>query len=138
MRSSHGWPARALPVVLPLVLLGALGCSTPQSFIVLLLESTPPIAGVDHIGVVVSQGTTTMKTLTYPAGNLTITADGSINMGTLSVGFTGDQTGEITFGVTAFDARGCAIGEGKGTATIIKGATNEAHASSAGRGELHR
>jgi hypothetical protein len=118
MRSSRCWPALAL--------LGLLGCSSPQSFIVLLLESTTPIAGVARIGVVVSQGAAEMKTLTYPAGNLTIVADGSINMGTLSVGFAGDQTGDITFVVTAFDARGCAIGGGPGgTASIIKGATNE-------------
>jgi hypothetical protein len=117
MRFSRCWPA--------LVLFGALGCSSPQSFIVLLLESTTPITGVAQIGVVVSQGTVEMKTLTYPAGNLTIVADGSINMGTLSVGFSGDQTGDVMFGVTAFDARGCAIGEAQGTASIIKGAFNE-------------
>jgi hypothetical protein len=118
MRFSRCWPALAL--------WGTLGCSSPQSFIVLLLESSTPIVGIDHISVVVSQGATEMKTLTYPAGNLTIVADGSINMGTLSVGFSGDQTGDVTFVVTVFDARGCAIGGGPGgTASIIKGSTNE-------------
>ena len=117
----------------PALLLGALlGCSSPQSYIVLLLQSassaTPPttIANVAQISVVVSQGTTEMQTLTYPAANLAIVGDASAaDMGTLSVTFSGNQAGDITFEVTALDARGCAIGNGTGIINIIKGATNE-------------
>jgi hypothetical protein len=117
----------------PAILLGAtLGCSSPQSYIVLLLQSassaTPPmpIANVAQISVVVSQGTTEMQTLIYPAANLAIVSDASAaDMGTLSVSFSGNQAGDIKFVVTALDARGCAIGNGTSLINIIKGATNE-------------
>jgi hypothetical protein len=114
----------------PAMLLGAtLGCSSPQSYIVLLLQSSSStIANVAQISVVVSQGTTEMQTLTYPAANLTIVGDASTDasMGTLSVSFSGNQAGDIKFEVTALDARGCAIGDGAALISIIKGATNEA------------
>ena len=114
----------------PALLLGAagLGCSSPQSYIVLLLESSAtPIANVAQISVVVSQGTTEMQTLLYPAGNLAVinNSDANVNGGTLSVSFTGNQAGDITFLVTALDLRGCAIGSGAALISIIKGATNE-------------
>ena len=115
------WPAILLAAT-------ALGCSSPQSYIVLLLESsssTTPIANVAQITVAVSQGTTEMETLTYPAGNVAINSDANANMGTLSVSFSGNQTGDIKFLVTALDARGCAIGVGAALISIIKGATNE-------------
>jgi hypothetical protein len=122
MRSSRRlWPA---------ILLGltALGCSSPQSYIVLLLtSSTTPIANIAQITVVVSQGTTEMQTLTYPAGNLVVinNGDAGVGAGTLSVSFSGNQTGDIKFLVTALDIRGCAIGSGAALINIIKGATNE-------------
>jgi hypothetical protein len=62
--------ARALPLAFSLSLaLSATGCSSPQSFIVLVVESAPPtpIAHVATLSVVVSKGTTAMKTLTFPA-----------------------------------------------------------------------
>ena len=46
-------------------------------------------------------------------------------MGTLSVSFSGNRTGDIKFVVTALDIRGCAIGVGAALISIIKGATNE-------------
>jgi hypothetical protein len=113
----------------PALLLGAtLGCSSPQSYIMLLLQSSStPIANVAQISVVVSQGTTEMQTLTYPAANLAIVSDASADtdVGTLSVSFSGNQAGDIKFEVTALDARGCAIGNGAALISIIKGATNE-------------
>jgi hypothetical protein len=129
MRSSRlsSW---ASLVAAGLVAAAGLGCSSPQSYIVLLLESSStPIPNVAQITVVVSQGTTEMETLTYPAGNLAVinNKDASVNadMGTLSVSFSGNQTGDIRFLVTALDARGCAIGSGAAIISIIKGATNE-------------
>jgi hypothetical protein len=119
--SRPSWPAI-------LLLAGALGCSNPQSYIVLLLESSTmaPIANVAQITLVVSQGTTEIQTLTYPAANLTIVNDaGAEAAGTLSVSFSGSQTGDILFAVTTLDAHGCAIGSGRGFINIIKGATNE-------------
>ena len=114
----------------PAILLGALfGCSSPQSYIVLLLQSSSaatPIANIAQITVVVSQGTAEMQTLTYPAANLAVVNDdASTSMGTLSVSFSGNQAGDIKFEVTALDARGCAIGNGAALISIIKGATNE-------------
>ncbi len=116
---------------LPAILLAAavLGCSSPQSYIVLLLESSStPIANVAQITVVVSQGTTEMETLTYRAGDLASAinnSDANANMGTLSVSFSGNRTGDIKFLVTALDIHGCAIGVGAALINIIKGATNE-------------
>jgi hypothetical protein len=107
-----------------------LGCSSAHSYIVLLLESSSaPIANIAQVTVVVSQGTTEMETLTYPASNLAAidNSDGNVDgqMGTLSVSFSGNQAGDIKFVVTALDARGCAIGTGDALISIIKGATNE-------------
>jgi hypothetical protein len=110
-----------------LAIASPLGCSSPPSFIVLVVESSPPapIAGVAQLTVVVSKGTTEMKTLIYGASDLTLTADADTSSGTLSVSFSGSETGDITFGVTAFDAQGCDVGSGTVTVTIKKGATNE-------------
>ena len=122
MRSSRLWWAAVL------LGLAGLGCSSPQSYIVLLLaSSTTPIANIAQITVVVSQGTTETRTLTYPAGNLAVinSGDAGVGTGTLSVSFSGDQTGDIKFDVTALDIRGCAIGNGAALINIIKGATNE-------------
>ena len=122
MRSERVWLAAAL-------LGGLFGCSSPQSFVVLVLESSAPsspIVGVAQITVVVSQGTVEMKTLTYPAGNLSIISDADANIGTLSIGFSGTETGDVKFQVTALDARGCAIGTGTAIVTIRKGGINEA------------
>ena len=116
------------PGILGLFLgLSLMGCSSPQSFIVLVVESgTPtPITGVAQLKVVVSKGTTEMKTLTYAAGDLTLVADADTSSGTLSVSFSGDETGDITFDVHALDAQGCEIGEHSTTVTIKKGAVNE-------------
>jgi len=107
-----------------------IGCSSPQSFIVLVVESRAPtpIIGVAQLKVVVSKGTTEMKTLSYGAGDLgglTLVADADTSSGTLSVSFSGDETGDIGFEVQAFDAQGCQIGDGSTTVTIKKGAVNE-------------
>ncbi len=110
----------------PAVMLAAagLGCSSPQSYIVLLLASSAtPIANIAQLTVVVSQGTTEMQTLTYPADHLVVVndSDAGVGEGTLSVSFSGTQTGDIKFEVTALDIRGCAIGNGRALISIIKG-----------------
>ena len=96
----------------------------------LLLESSStPIANIAQITVVVSQGTAEMETLTYQAGDLAVgnnsDANLDVDMGTLSVSFSGNRAGDINFLVTALDAHGCAIGSGAALISIIKGATNE-------------
>ncbi|HVV50447.1 MAG TPA: hypothetical protein VHO06_12350 [Polyangia bacterium] len=117
MRSSAVLLAAALAV-------GGLGCGSPESFVVLALESfeSPPITGVQQLTVVVSQGPET-KTLTYPAASLSILPDASAAMGTLSIGFSGSQSGDVRFDVTAIGASGCAIGSGAVIVTIRRGAT---------------
>jgi hypothetical protein len=108
------------------VIAGLAGCSSPQSFVVLVLESSAqPIVSVDHFTVVVTLGTAETQTLTYPAGDLSLIADANVNQGTLSVSFSGNQSGDATFAITAYDPRGCAIGTGTALVTIRKGATNE-------------
>jgi hypothetical protein len=114
-------------VLLTALFLGAVGCSSPQSFVVLVLESSAqPIANVDHFTIVVTLGSAETQTLTYPAGGLTLVADGDVNQGTLSVSFSGNQTGDAGFAITASDGRGCEIGTGKALVTIRKGSVNEA------------
>jgi hypothetical protein len=122
--------APALPLAFFLCLaLSAVGCSSPQSFIVLVVESsTPtPIAHVATLSVVVSKGTTEMKTLTFPAHDLTVLGVGSdagVGQGTLSVGFSGGESGDITFAVKALDAQGCDLGDGTTIVTLKIGASN--------------
>ncbi|HZL16833.1 MAG TPA: hypothetical protein VFG23_03700 [Polyangia bacterium] len=121
--------APALPLALCLAL-SAVGCSSPQSFIVLVVESSPPtpIAHVATLSVVVSKGTTEMKTLTFPANDLTVlsvASDAGVGPGTLSVGFSGGESGDITFAVKALDAQGCDLGDGTTIVTLKISASNE-------------
>lgn len=106
----------------------ALGCSSPQSFVILLLESSggTPITGVEQVQVVVSKASRPMRTLTYPASALTIPADASVTgMGTLSVSFSGDETGDVQFDVTAVGPPSCLRGSGSAIVTLKKGSTVE-------------
>jgi hypothetical protein len=105
---------------------GLASCSSPQSFVVLVLESSAqPIVNVDHLTVVVTLGTAETQTLNYPAGNLSLIADADVSQGTLSISFSGNQTGDATFVITAYDTH-CEIGSGTALVTIRKGAINEA------------
>jgi hypothetical protein len=116
----------ALGAGLAALLAGLAGCQSPQSFVVLILESSAqPIVNVDHITVIVTLGTAEMQTLNYPAANLSLIADADTSHGTLSIGFSGNQTGDAKFDITAYDARGCAIGHGNAVVTIRKGAIDE-------------
>jgi hypothetical protein len=112
--------------VLAAALEGTVGCSSPQSFVVLVLESSAqPIVNVDHFTIVVTLGSAETQTLTYPAGSLTLFADADVNRGTLSVSFSGNQTGDANFLITASDGH-CDIGTGKALVTIRKGSVNQA------------
>jgi hypothetical protein len=103
---------------------GALGCASPESFVALVLESTStPIKGIDQITVQVTQGAET-KTLSYPAPSLTFT-DAAAGMGTLSIGFSGSQSGDVRFDVSAFHGS-CTVGTGTVIVTIRRGATVQA------------
>ena len=134
-RSPAARAAHALPLAFSLGLaLSATGCSSPQSFIVLVVESAAPtpIAHVATLSVVVSKGTTEMKTLTFPApdpAGLTlpsvVDAGAPVGLGTLSVGFSGGESGDVTFAVQALDAQGCDLGDGTGIVTLKIGASNE-------------
>lgn len=107
----------------------ALACSTPQqSFIVLVLQSSSstPITGIAQIEVVASKGTDGDQTLHYAANNLSIGQDADVDTGTLSVSFSGTETGDVTFQITALDGRGCPLAEGTAIVTIKRGAVNEA------------
>src|SRR4029077_11816439 len=117
----------ALAAALAPVLFGT-ACSNPKSFIVLELELAPgismPITGVTAVEVTVSRGTIEMQKLTYPASQLTIdavspnsdagasgdpstsTVDAAAGgdagtLKTLSVSFTSEESGTITFAVSA-------------------------------------
>jgi hypothetical protein len=130
MRFSRLWsPATAgFLAVAGFLAAAGLGCSNPQSYIVLLLASSAtPIANIAQITVVVSQGAGEAQTLTYPANHLVVinNSDAGVAEGTLSVSFSGNQTGDVKFMVTALDIRGCAVGSGAALISIIKGATNE-------------
>ena len=108
-----------------------LACSTPQqSFIVLVLESSSstPITDIAQIKVVTSNTADGTQTLTYAASNLSIGPDADLDTGTLSVSFPGALTGDVTFDVTALDARGCPLAEGPAMGVIVtikRGAVNE-------------
>lgn len=120
-------PATGL-ACLAAVAVAALGCSSPQSFVILLLESSTgvPITGVEQVQVVVSKTSGPTRTLTYPASALTIPADASVTgMGTLSVSFSGDETGDVTFDVTAVGPPSCLRGTATAVVTLKKGATVE-------------
>jgi hypothetical protein len=125
----RGWRALAPGALAAAFLVAALpwACTSPESFIVLVIKSSTgaPITNVAQLTVVVSKGTTEMKTLSYGAGDLTLVADADLSQGTLSVSFSGGQTGDITFAVEALDGRGCDIGDGSAIVTIKKGAINE-------------
>jgi hypothetical protein len=130
MRFNRLWSPALIVAVAGSLAAAGLGCSSPRSYIVLLLESSStPIANIAQITVVVSQGTTEMETLTYQAGDLAVgnssDATVDVDMGTLSVSFSGNRAGDINFQVTALDAHGCAIGSGSALISIIRGATNE-------------
>jgi len=106
--------SRAILAATAAVLLSAAaGCSNPESYVVLTLRSTTAtmqINGVADIQVDVANGVS-MRTLNYSAHGMTIgqpteTKDNK----TLSVGFSGSETGNVTFTVTARDNLGCKIG----------------------------
>ncbi|HVT10156.1 MAG TPA: hypothetical protein VHO67_22005 [Polyangia bacterium] len=105
----------------------ALGCSSPQSFVILLLESQAPssITGVANVEVTVMKANQSPRVLTYGARDLAIPPDASVAMGTLSVSFAGDQTGDVEFDVRVRDVHGCQRGHGAAIITIKRGATVE-------------
>ena len=101
------------------------GCSKPESFIVLTMQSaSTPITNVADIRVKVSKGTMQMRTLTYAAAGATIDRgdpQDAMTLKTLSVGFSSDETGNIEFEVDALDSTGCIIGHGMTAQEIKKG-----------------
>jgi hypothetical protein len=115
-----------------LVLAGiALGCSSPQSFIVLNLrvannDLAAEIAGVTDVVVTVNKALappSSARTLSYDArkldgGSLTLTKNAD---STLSVSFSGDENGTATFQVSVLDAQHCVVGMGEGSQQIRKG-----------------
>jgi hypothetical protein len=121
-------------MLLPLALAAASACSNPQSFIVLNLhvaatDIADEIAGITDITVTASKtlSPTTNRTLNYDArvidgGSLTLTKAGDR---TLSVSFSGDESGTVTFDVVALDSQRCVVGMGQATQQIRKGGSTE-------------
>jgi hypothetical protein len=100
------------------------GCSGPESFVVVSMQSattTAPIANITNIQVTVKKGTTLMRVLTYAAHGMTI--DQTPPAETLSVGFSSDETGNIDFNIDALNSLGCIIGHGTTAQEIKKGNT---------------
>ena len=124
MRSSSGTHIFAAAVV---ATAATLGCSSPQSFVILLLESQAPssISGISDVEVDVMKANEPLRVLHYGARDLAIAPDASAAMGTLSVSFSGDQTGDVEFDVKVRDVHGCQRGHGAAIITIKKGATVE-------------
>jgi hypothetical protein len=113
--------------LLALSIASVLACTSPHSYVILLLEpsGSTAITGVSQVTVDISKTSGVRRTLTYPATDLTLQPDASLAMGTLSVAFSGDETGDVTFFVTALDAHGCIRGTGGAIITIKKGAVVE-------------
>jgi hypothetical protein len=106
-------------------LLLAAACSDPESYIVLTLRTpvtTPAttITGVANIRVKVSKGATELRVFVYEGHGATISQSSD---NTLSVGFSGSETGNIDFEVDALNDGGCSIGRGTATKQIRKGGT---------------
>jgi len=104
-------------------LLAAGACSDPESYIVVSLMSatSTPITNVVNVEVTVELAGKPTKALTYAAHGATI--DQTIPYKTLSVGFSGGDTGNVKFTVKVFNSL-CQIGHGDGSQEIKKGNTN--------------
>jgi hypothetical protein len=129
-------------------------CSSPHSYVILDLELAPnapgPITNVGSVRIHVSQGTTSVNDLTYkvttpptglvidaftPGGDGGAPADGGLadaggsadggTIKTLSVDFSSNVTGTVSFQVTAIDTSHCIVGQGITEVVIRKGAVAE-------------
>lgn len=115
---------------LTIVLGHALGaCSAPKSFIVLELRAagtTSPLLGVRNVIVDVTQGSR-MTSLTYPYLPGDAMPIDSTEDRTLSVSFSGDDSGTVNFTVRVVDAQGCNVGKSDTLVIpIVKGSVNRA------------
>ena len=126
---------RSSCLLAPLALALASACSNPQSFVVLKLhvaitDAAPEITGITDVVVTVSKAlapTAPSSTLSYDAsvldgGSLTLT---KMVDRTLSVSFSGNETGTMIFAVSLLNAERCIVGLGEGTQQIRKGAATE-------------
>jgi hypothetical protein len=126
---------RSSRLLAPLALALASACSNPQSFIVLNLhvatnDIATEIPGVTEVVVTVSKvvaPTASPRILSYDAsvvdgGSLTLTKEGDR---TLSVSFSGDESGTMAFAVSVLDQQRCVVGMGEATQQIRKGASTE-------------
>jgi hypothetical protein len=98
-------------------------CSSSKSFIVLDLQvdpsvSTAPLSGVESVQVEVTQGAH-MPILTYPYPSDLAPID-AVHYTTLSVNFSGGDTGDVTFFVRALDGNGCYVAQSDATVVPIK------------------
>src|SRR5580765_5248932 len=102
-------------------LLAVAGCSNPDSFVVLSLQSrtSAPITDIAEIEVDVSNGTHPTRTLFYKTHEMMMIDQ--VTERTLSVGFSGNETGTATFVVTALNNVGCSLGSDTARVEIVKG-----------------
>jgi hypothetical protein len=119
--------AGALVAALALLASGLGACSSPVSYVVLTLKASSTsarISGVTDVTVVVTKGTTPMKTLTYHHDQ-PLAIDQNTTP-TLSVSFSADEVGNVAFQVDVHDARGCTLGSGLKGTSITKGGRADA------------
>jgi len=116
---------RSRPVLFAAMFGGALqaaaGCSNPDSFVVLSLQShtSTPITDIAQIEVDVSNGTHPTRILFYKTHDMTMIDQ--VTERTLSVGFSCNETGTATFVVTALNDVGCSLGTDTARVEIVKG-----------------
>ncbi|HMF44566.1 MAG TPA: hypothetical protein VKQ32_28020 [Polyangia bacterium] len=110
-------PAAALAGALLIVA----GCSNPDSFVVLSLRSATPaaITGIVTIQVDVSSATIPTRSLFYQTKDMMMIDE--VTERTLSVGFSGNESGTVTFVVTARDGANCSLGSDSTRVQIVKG-----------------
>jgi len=105
-----------------LIASGLAACSSPTSFVVLALKSDTPITGVTTVIVTVTKNNQPMKTLTYHHDALTIDQTSTT---TLSVSFSGSETGTVSFVVDARNDSDCTVGKSIVSTNIAKGARTD-------------
>src|SRR5690349_18252999 len=111
---SSGFVAAAFAAAL---VLGA-ACSDPPSFIVLSLRTATPTP-IDNVGQIqVKAVGSRTRTLVYDGRGMSIN---QTEERTLSVGFSHNETGSVTFTVDLLNNVGCPIGTGMVTQDIKKG-----------------
>jgi hypothetical protein len=124
-RASRGGLLALASLLALVILLGSACSNNNRSFVVVQLRSSAAgeaFADVQKVVVTVSQGSALTNTLTYDTDGITIdfTTDNA-----LSVNFSSQQSGTVTFDVTAIDGKDCSVAHATTVAAIRRGGTAE-------------